>query len=64
MRKDNFKMQGGNEMKRNDVIKSGISMGSALAMIISWSLYQSVLWAIIHGLFSWLYVLYYLIILN
>ncbi|MFH5834689.1 hypothetical protein ACHAL6_01270 [Proteiniclasticum sp. C24MP] len=51
-------------MKRGDVIKSGITMGSALAMIISWSLNQSVLWAIIHGLFSWLYVLYYLIILN
>jgi len=51
-------------MKSGDVIKSGITMGSALAMIISWSLYQSVIWAIIHGLFSWLYVLYYLIILN
>ncbi len=51
-------------MKSGDVIKSGITMGSALAMIISWSLYESVIWAIIHGLFSWLYVLYYLIILN
>jgi hypothetical protein len=51
-------------MKKGDVIRSGISMGTALAMVISWSLNQSVLWAIIHGVFSWLYVLYYLIIIN
>ena len=51
-------------MKTGDVIKNGITMGSALAMVISWSLYQSVIWAIIHGLLSWVYVLYYLIILN
>lgn len=37
----------------------GISMGSALAMTISWSLHKSILWAIIHGLLSWLYVLYF-----
>ena len=52
------------KMKKGDVIRSGISMGTALAMVISWSLNQSVLWAIIHGVFSWLYVLYYLIIIN
>lgn len=57
-------MGGGKMMKTGDVIKSGITMGSALAMIISWSLYQSVIWAVIHGLFSWVYVLYYLIIIN
>lgn len=51
-------------MKKGDVIRSGISMGTALAMVISWSLNQSVLWAVIHGVFSWLYVLYYLIIIN
>ena len=34
------------------------------AMVISWSLNQSVLWAIIHGLFSWVYVIYYLLFLN
>jgi len=38
---------------------SGISLGSAIAVTVSWSLYHSLLWAIIHGLFGWLYVLYY-----
>ncbi len=37
----------------------GVSMGSALAMTISWSLHKSIVWAIIHGLLSWLYVLYF-----
>jgi hypothetical protein len=42
-------------------IQSGISFGCALAITISWSLHKSVLWAIIQGFFSWLYVLYYLV---
>ena len=37
----------------------GASFGSALAIAISWSVHHSILWAIIHGIFSWLYVIYY-----
>jgi hypothetical protein len=29
--------------------------------VISWSVHHSILWAIVHGFFSWLYVLYYAI---
>jgi len=39
----------------------GITMGSALAITISWSANKSILWAIIHGFFSWAYVIYYAI---
>lgn len=39
--------------------RAGIGFGSALAITISWSLHKSILWAIIHGFLSWLYVLYY-----
>lgn len=42
-------------------IKKGISFGSCLAMVISYTAYKSIGWAILHGLFGWLYVLYYLI---
>ncbi len=42
-------------------IKSGITFGSALAMVISYVNWHSVGWAIIHGLMSWAYVIYYLI---
>ena len=41
--------------------KAGIGFGSCLAIVISWSLHQSILWAIIHGLLGWFYVIYYLI---
>lgn len=32
--------------------------GSALAMILSYAQNSSILWAIIHGVISWFYVLY------
>ncbi|WP_181952585.1 hypothetical protein [Vulcaniibacterium gelatinicum] len=41
------------------VVKAGVSFGSALAIAISWSANKSLLWAIVHGLLSWLYVIYY-----
>ena len=40
-------------------VRAGIGFGSALAIAISWSVNHSILWAIIQGLFSWLYVIYY-----
>ena len=40
---------------------SAVSMGSALAIAISWSQHQSIVWAIIHGFLSWLYVAWYAI---
>ncbi len=42
-----------------DSISVGISFGTALAMIASWSVNSSVLWAILHGFFSWFYVIYF-----
>ncbi len=37
----------------------GISMGCALAMILSWSANHGILWAIVHGFLSWFYVIYF-----
>ena len=42
-----------------DATKMGIGFGTAMAITISWSTHHSILWAIIHGIFSWLYVIYY-----
>jgi hypothetical protein len=42
-----------------EVARSGITFGSALAIAISWSANKSILWAIIHGFMSWIYVIYY-----
>ena len=41
------------------VIRHGISFGSALAIAISWSVNKSILWAVVHGALSWIYVIYY-----
>ena len=45
--------------RRSEAVKTGITFGSALAMVISWTANKSLLWAIVHGLLSWLYVIHY-----
>ena len=44
---------------RTDAAKAGIGLGSAIAVAISWSINKSIFWAIVHGIFSWFYVIYY-----
>ena len=44
---------------RVEVTRAGVSFGSALAVAISWSTHHSILWAVVHGIFSWLYVAYF-----
>jgi len=39
--------------------KYGVSFGSALAIAISYTANHSILWAIVHGILGWLYVIYY-----
>jgi len=46
-------------MNRVTIIRDGVSFGSALAIAISFSTHHSILWAIFHGLLSWLYVVYF-----
>ncbi len=41
--------------------KTGITFGSALAMVISYTTWRSVGWAIFHGLLSWVYVIYFVL---
>lgn len=38
-----------------------VGMGACLAMIISYVKWQSIGWAILHGIFNWAYVIYYII---
>ena len=44
---------------RTTATQAGIGLGSAIAVAISWSLHQSILWAILHGLLGWLYVIWH-----
>ena len=41
--------------------RTGITFESCLAMVISYITWQSVGWAIFHGLLSWAYVLYFVL---
>ena len=45
-----------------EVVRQGISFGTALAIAISWSKNASILWAILHGFLSWFYVVYYVLV--
>lgn len=49
-----------NETVRKTV-RTGITFGSALAMVISYTTWRSVGWAIVHGLLSWVYVIYFVL---
>ena len=40
----------------------GVGLGTIIAVVISWTRNKSILWAIIHGILGWLYVIYALIV--
>ena len=46
-------------MANTQYVSSGLSLGGAIAVAISWSVNQSILWCILHGIFGWFYVIYY-----
>ena len=54
-------MEDNKSMTVKKTVKSGITFGSALAMVISYTAWKSVGWAIFHGLLSWVYVIYFLL---
>ena len=41
------------------VVHSGIGLGSVIAVVCSWQRNRSILWAILAGIFSWFYVIYF-----
>ncbi len=43
-------------------IAPGLGLGTIIAVVISWSRNKSILWAIIHGILGWLYVIYAVIV--
>ena len=42
------------------IVKQGVSIDAALAMVISYVKWESIGWAILHGLMNWFYVIYYI----
>ena len=49
------------EVERTVYVSNGIGIGSALAIVCSWQRNRSILWAILAGIISWFYVIYFAI---
>lgn len=43
-------------------VSAGISFGSALAIAISFNEYRSISWTILHGICSWLFVIWFALV--
>jgi hypothetical protein len=42
-----------------DGAQQAIGIGSVIAVVCSWQRNKSILWAILHAVFSWFYVIYF-----
>ena len=49
------------EIEKTVYVSNGIGIGAALAIVASWQRNRSLLWAILAGIFSWFYVIYFAI---
>jgi hypothetical protein len=49
------------EITVQHVAESGLGLGSVIAVVASWERNRSIALAIIAGLFSWIYVIFFLI---
>ena len=47
------------EVTKTVYVSNGIGIGSALAVVCSWQRNRSILWAILAGIISWIYVIYF-----
>jgi hypothetical protein len=41
------------------ITQGGVGLGSVIAVVCSWQRNRSILWAILAGIFSWFYVIYF-----
>ena len=41
------------------ITENGIGLGSVIAVVCSWQRNRSILWAILAGILSWFYVIYF-----
>ncbi len=41
------------------VTETGLGLGSVIAVVCSWQRNRSILWAMLAGILSWIYVIYF-----
>jgi branched-subunit amino acid transport protein len=44
---------------QTQTVTYGVGLGSVVAVVCSWQRNRSILWAILSGIFSWFYVVYF-----
>jgi hypothetical protein len=44
---------------QTESVTYGVGLGSVIAVVCSWQRNRSILWAILAGIFSWFYVVYF-----
>lgn len=47
------------EFNSGQATQTGLGLGSILAIVCSWQRNRSILWAIVAGVLSWFYVIYF-----
>ncbi len=45
----------------NAAAGAGLGFGAALAIVMSWSANKAILWALLHGVLGWIYVIYHIV---
>jgi len=49
------------EVTQTTAAQSGIGLGSAIAVVLSWHRNKSIFFMMLHGVLSWFYVIYFAI---
>lgn len=49
------------ESKKGRTSAAGLGLGNVIAVILSYLKWHSILWAILHGILGWIYIIYYVI---
>jgi len=50
--------------KGSGSVSLGVTIGCAIAAVLSWISNASLVWAVIHGFLGWFYVIYWLLVKN
>lgn len=47
--------------EKQTAASAGVGLGNVIAIVLSYSKWHSILWAILHATLGWIYVIYYVI---
>jgi hypothetical protein len=48
------------ERRNSSAAGGGLGLGAVIAVVLSWTANKSIVWAILHAICGWLYVVYWI----